>query len=254
MMKKIISFLLAALLCLTLTVAVSAETAPLSADTLLYDEADLLSNGEEAALTAKLQSYSQQYNAQLVVVTLDSMNGEDIDWFVEYLYDTAGFGYGENKDGVLLLVAMDIREYRILSNGFAADAITLDDIGYMGDNFVSYLSDGYYADAFDTFAEDCSYYLNGYINGFPFAFGANLVIALVVGFVVGLIVVLVLKGQLKSVYKQNKANSYIKAGSMQLTTQRDIFLYRNISRTKKATNNGSSGSSGGSRNVGGGKF
>lgn len=261
-MKKLISVLLIALLCLSLTVAASADEAVdgvlLSAETLLFDDADLLSDAEEAELSAKLQEYSSQYNAQLVVVTLASLNGEDIDYFVEYLYDSMGFGYGENKDGVLLLVAMDVREYRILSNGYAGDAITVDTIESMGDNFVSYLSDGYYADAFDTFAEDCAYYLDGYLNGFPFHFGATLFISLVIGFVVGLIVVLVLKGQLKSVRKQDKANNYIRSGSMQVTLHRDLFLYRDVSRVRKQTNNSSSGGSrssgGGSRSVGGGKF
>ena len=255
MKKRLLSFLLILLLCLTLPLAASVEAASLTADTLLYDEADLLSSGEEAALTAKLQNYSRLHNAQLVIVTLDTLQGEDIDWFVEYLYDTVGFGYGENHDGVLLLVSMDIREYRILSNGFAASAITMSDIDYMGDNLVYYLSDGYYADAFDAFAEDCNYYLDGYINGFPFPFGTTLVISLLIGLVVGLIVALVLKGQLKSVRRQDRAHGYIKQGSMQLTAHRDIFLYRNVTRTRKQTSNSSgSRSSGGSRNVGGGRF
>ena len=63
------------------------------------------------------------YNAQIIVATIESMGNSDIDSFVEYAYDSMGFGYGEDHDGVLLLVCMDPREYRILSNGFAASAI-----------------------------------------------------------------------------------------------------------------------------------
>ena len=85
-------------------------------------------------------------------------------------------------------------------------------------------------------------------------FSKNLIICLIIGLVIGLIVVLVLKGQLKSVHQQHLAHDYVKEGSMNLTIQRDMFLYRNVTRTKRESS-GSSGSGGGSsRNVGGGSF
>ena len=45
----------------------------------LYDEADLLTDGEEAVMTGKLESISSTYQAQLVVCTIASMDGADID-------------------------------------------------------------------------------------------------------------------------------------------------------------------------------
>ena len=219
----------------------------------LYDEADLLTDGEEAALVKKLANVSGTYNAQIVVCTIASMDGADIDRYLNYLYDTMGFGYGENHDGVLLLVCMDPREYRILSNGFAGVAIDGDDIDTMGDAFVSDLSDGNYAAAFTEFADQCAYYLDGHLNGFPFNFGKNLMISLVIGIAAGLIVAFILKGQLKTVRKQDQANVYVKQSSMNLTHQSDIYLYRTVSRTKKSSSSSSSGG-GSSRSTGGGSF
>ena len=219
----------------------------------LYDEADLLTDGEEVVLTGKLQSISSTYQAQLVVCTIASMDGADIDRYLDYLYDTMGFGYGENHDGVLLLVCMDPREYRILSNGFAGVAIDGDAIDAMGDAFVSDLSDGNYAAAFTEFADQCVYYLDGHLNGFPFNFGKNLLISLVIGIAVGLIVTFILKGQLKTVRKQDQANVYVKQGSMNLTHQSDIYLYRTVSRSKRSSSS-SSGSGGTARSRGGGSF
>ena len=221
---------------------------------LLFDEADLLTDSEEAALTQKLMDVSHSYNAQIVVATMASMDGGNIDFFVDYLYDSMGFGYGENHDGVLLLVCMDPREYRILSNGYAGVAINPDTIGKISDEIVVNLSGGDYAGAFDEFADECAYYLEGYLNGFPFKTGKNLIIALVIGIVLALIVTSALKAQLKSVRKQNQANSSVRDGSMQLTLSNDIFLYRNVTRTKKQSNNSSGSRSGGSRSVGGGSF
>lgn len=219
---------------------------------LVFDDADLLSDAEELALTEKLSGISGTYDAQIVVCTIDSMDGSDIDEFLNYLYDEMEFGYGDNHDGVLLLVCMNPREYRILSNGFAGEAIGSGDIDSIGDEIVSALSDGNYATAFDVFADQCGYYLDGYINGFPFNFGKNLLICLIIGIVAGVVVAFVLKGQLKTVRKQNQANVYVKNGSMQVTVRNDFFLYREVSRSKKESGGSSGGGS--SRSSGGGSF
>lgn len=246
MKRKLVSAILIFALIIGLALPVFAE------EYLVFDEADLLSDSEEAALSQKLADISHTYNAQILVCTVASMNGGDIDAYLEFLYDEMEFGYGERHDGVLLLVCMDPREYRILSNGFAGVAIDTGDIGKMGDVFVSDLSNGNYAVAFNKFAEQCAYYLDGHINGFPFNFGKNLLISLVIGIIAGFIVAFILKGQLKSVRQQKKANVYIKADSMQITASRDLFLYREVSRTQKASSGSSS--SGSSRSTGGGSF
>lgn len=231
----------------------SEDGEPAEDNLLVWDEAELLNETEVAQLNSKLESISKKYKAEIRVVTLSSMDGGDIDEFLEYLYDESGFGYGENHDGVLLVVCMDPREYRILSNGFAGEAITSGDIDAIGEAFKSDLSDGNYADAFDTFADKCEYYLDGHINGFPFNTGKNLLICVGIGLVVALIVTGIWKGQLKSVRKQSAANAYVKAGTMQITQSGDFFMYRNVTKTQKQSSS-SSGSSGSSRSTGGGSF
>ena len=150
---------------------------------------------------------------------------------------------------------MDPREYRILSNGDCAAAIAPADIDAIGSVIVDDLSDGNYAEAFDTFAEKCEYYLDGHLNGFPFNFGMNLMIALMIGLIAGLITAKSLKGQLKTVHQKNEAKNYIKSGSMNLQTQNDVFLYRDIRRTPKPKESTTRSSSGGSsRSTGGGSF
>ena len=231
----------------------SEDGEPAEDHLLVWDEAELLNETEVAQLNSKLESVSKKYKAEIRVVTLSSMDGGDIDEFLVYLYDESGFGYGENHDGVLLVVCMDPREYRILSNGFAGEAITSGDIDAIGEAFKSDLSDGNYADAFDTFADKCEYYLDGHINGFPFNTGKSLLICLGIGLVVALIVTGIWKGQLKSVRKQSAANAYVKAGTMQITQSGDFFMYRNVTKTQKQSSS-SSGSSGSSRSTGGGSF
>ena len=259
MKKRILSLTLALALCMMLALTVNATAytpASDSAETvgqlLVMDQAGLLTESEINTLNTKLLSISSTYNAQLVIVTVDSMEGGDIDEFINYFYDEMALGYGENRDGVLLLVSMDPRQYRILTNGMADAAIGESGIDSISDHIVSDLSEGNYAAAFISFADECAYYLDGYLNGFPFNTGGTLIAALIIGLVIGVIVALVLKGQLKSVRQQKQANVYIKNGSMQVTTRSDLFLYRQVSRTKKETS--SSSSSGSSRSVGGGSF
>ena len=227
MKRKLLIMLLVVMLCVSLTISASAES---GAD--IYDEADLLSSAEETQIAEKLSKIGEQFDAQIVIMTVPTSDGS-IDTFVEDVYDSMNMGYGENRDGVLLLVCMDSREYRILSNGYAGEAIGMDQIDAISEAIVSDLSDGDYADAFIFFADQCTYYLDGYLNGYPFNAGKNLVVALIIGVVAGVVVAFILKKQLKSVRQQKQANVYIKTGSMQITASRDLFLYREVSKTKK---------------------
>lgn len=249
-------FLYAVAACFADAPVAPAENTQSAEEYLVFDEANLLTDSEEAALTQQLKDVSHTYNAQIIVATISSMNGGDIDSYLDYFYDSMGFGYGTNHDGALLLVCMDPREYRILSNGFAGVAISNDNIDAICNIIQPDLSDGDYANAFENFAEECAYYLDGHLNGFPFNFGKTLLISLIIGSVVGLIVVSILKGQLKSVRKQNQANNYTKPGSMNVTVRNDLFLYREVHKTRKETSSssGSRGGGGSARSRGGGSF
>ena len=240
-----------------LTAAAETTEAPVPEnEQFLYDEADLLTDSEEATLVEKLKEVSCACNAQLVVVTIASMDGGDIDSYVDYLYDSMGFGYGENHDGVLLLVCMDPREYRILSNGYAGTAIGPDQIDTLCDFMETYLPNGHYTSAFHSFADQSGEFLEYYLMGSPFKVGKSLAISLIIGIIAGLIVAFILKGQLKSVRKQDQAYGYVKPGSMTVNIQYDIFLYRTVTRTKKQkrVESTSSGSGDTARSKGGGSF
>lgn len=252
MTRKLICVFLALALCAGLAVSVSA----LDNTGFVYDEANLLSDADEVALIRKLATVSDAYDAQVVVYTMNSTGGHSIDSYVDFVYDSIGFGYGPQRDGVLLLIVMDVREYRILSNGYAGVAITNSDIDRISDLIVDDLSSGDYAGAFNRFADECDYYLNGYLNGFPFDVTGSLGISLVIGLVIGLVVVLAMRSQLTSVRKQHTANVYVKDNSMKLTASRDFFLYRNVTRTKResSSSSGSSSSGGSARSKGGGSF
>ncbi len=63
-----------------------------------------------------------------------------------------------------------------------------------------------------------------------------MVICIIIGVVIGLITVLVMKSQLHSVYKQDSAQAYVTADSLNLRVSTDRFLYENTTRVPKPKN------------------
>ena len=252
MLKRLFVLILALTLCVSLAVSVSAAQMP-----RLVDAADLLYDWEEEQILERLDQVSRELQVDLVIVTMESTGGYSADDVIEAFYDEYGYGYGTNRDGVCLLVAMAERDYRILANGFGADAISMSEIYDIGDDVAYYLSDGDYADAFDTFIDRCIYEIKVEVNGVPFNFGMSLLISLVIGFVVALIATGIMAAKLRSVRSQSAAREYIKPGSMHIKRSTDLFLYRTMDRRRKPQESSSGSRShggGGGRHVGGGKF
>ena len=220
---------------------------------LLVDEADLLYTGEEEMLNKKIDEFRNIYNADIVIAFLDDTEGMEPDYYAEYYYDKGGYGIGHSRDGIFLLVAMEERDYRILSNGFCASAIDYSEIDYIGEDIAPYLSGEEYLTAAEVFIDECSYYMDIEINGVPFNAGKSLVISLVIGFICAFVATGIMKGQLKSVHCKKDADQYTKQGSMNITNSKDLYLYRTVNRVKIDNGNSSRGGSG-SRKVGGGKF
>lgn len=252
MLKRLFALILALALCVGLAVSVSAAQMP-----RLVDAADLLYDWEEEQILERLDQVSRELQVDLVIVTMESTGGYSADDVIEAFYDEYGYGYGTNRDGVCLMVAMAERDYRILASGFGADAISMSEIYDIGDDVAYYLSDGDYADAFDTFIDHCIYEIKVEVNGVPFNFGLSLLISLAIGFAVALIATGIMAAKLRSVRSQSAAREYVKPGSMKVKRSTDLFLYRTMDRRRKPQESSSGSRShggGGGRHVGGGKF
>ena len=265
-MKKIISLLLV----LMLAVCIWAPAFADSALPHLIDGAGLLSDEEFSELESELDGISEAHNADIAVVTVNSLGSKTAEQYADDYYDYNGYS---KSSGVLFLLSMGERKWHISTTGQGINVITDAGLDAMKDKFVSDLSDGYYFDAFMTFAKQTDkYYVKyetdgkGYdVDDLPrddFSIGFNLLIAVVAGFVIGFIGVSIMKGKLKTVRMQNFAGEYEIPGSMQVTGQNDVFLYANVVATPKpepsqSSGGGSSthsGSSGTSHGGGGGSF
>lgn len=257
-MKRIIALILAVAL---MTITVCAETPR------LVDNAGLLTSSEASALEELLDDYSTLYNLDIAVLTsYGTEYGMSTQDYCEYFFEN-NYGVGAELDGVILYVNMSEREWQIATSGKAITAITDYGLEYIENQMIDDLSDGYYYDAFKAFADSCAELLKIAENGEPFdvqngndyadeglvsdtrpgyPFGTNLFISLLFGFIVALIVVSSMKSQLKSVGMQRGASNYVKKGSFNITQSRDIYLYRNVTRTARPKETSSSHHSGGS--------
>ena len=79
----------------------------------IYDQADLLPPDAEAALDQRLRAFDAQTGDAVIVATVDSLQGDDIDDYAAKLYADWGIGGKERDTGVLLLVAPNEHKVRI---------------------------------------------------------------------------------------------------------------------------------------------
>ena len=225
------------------------------------DDVGLLTGPQASALTARLDEVSKKHDFDVVIALVYSLGGKDARVFAADYYENNGYGMGGDKAGVILVVATQSRDFAFVTpEGYGTYAFTDAGQEYMETFFLPHLrNDDYYkafmafADAADDFlakAEDKRPYDTGNIPSMTDAQRRSariwIVIAgLAAGAVVAFIVTGIWTAQLRSVRKQDLAHSYIRPGSMKLRVQRDVFLYKNVQRTKRQSDSGSS--SGGGR-------
>ncbi|MDP5102464.1 MAG: TPM domain-containing protein, partial [Erythrobacter sp.] len=94
-------------------VAAHAQDYPPRPDGPVYDGANILSPATEAQLDAELRAYNAQTGRAIIVATVPSLGGANIEPYATELFSTWGIG-GEKRDtGLLLLIAPNERKLRI---------------------------------------------------------------------------------------------------------------------------------------------
>lgn len=81
--------------------------------TSVYDYANVLSATEKAQLEEKLIRYSDSTSTQIVVITIESLKGEDVSQLATKWAQTWGFGQAKEDNGVVILVAKQERKIAI---------------------------------------------------------------------------------------------------------------------------------------------
>ena len=258
-MKKFISLTFAALVIFCNTICCFAV------NNRLVDAAGLLSVSQAQEIQTLLDRTSEKLQFDIAIVTEQSIGGNSPEAFADDYFDYNGYGLGANKDGCLLLVDMETRNFHISTHGYGITAITDNGIDYLKSKFVPSLSEGDYAAAFESFVSACDELVqsakDGSVYDKPLPVEANwpkrILFGVIAGVVLAFIPVSIMKSKLTSAKLQTQANNYLQSGSLNITASHDIYLYSTVSKSAKQTSSGSSthtSSSGESHGGGGGSF
>ena len=224
----------------------------------MNDSANVLTEDEDNELEDALEELSLRQSFDVVIATIESLESVDYTSMEEYaddLYDFCQFGYGADRDGVLLLVSVGDRKWHISTCGYGITAFTDAGIQYLGEQMTPDMADGDYAAAFRTFVQWSDAYIDAARSGRPYDVKnlpreplslMYLFLALGIGLVLAWVVVGVMKSRRRSVAFQENAASYVREGSMNLTNSRELFLYRDVQRTKHVEERDSDSSGGSS--------
>ena len=249
MMKRISGIFLAIFLLGIMTITSFAS------DMHIYDEVGLLSKEELLELDAKASAVSEKYGCGVyIIVVHDYQNYSAGDVFVTAteLYHGLNLGKGENREGMLLLLSMDDRDYATFFYGenveYAFDEYAQIE---MEEYFLDDLSENDWYDGFDDYISVCDEYLGLAAAGTPVreSHAYMFVIVIAGSLVIALVAVFILKASMKSVYRGGIACAYVTEDGLKLTQRSDMFLYNTQTRRRIES---SSGSGGGNRSGGGG--
>lgn len=221
---------------------------------MLRDEADVLTQSEEAALLASLERISRESGIDVAVITVSSLGGKSAQRYADDVYDYDGY----SEDGILLLISIRDREYHMSTAGEGMALFPQRRLRAIEDKMLPYLRDDRWKEAIEQYAERCDQYLLHTDAG---SIAAEIIdvpfvgMALVIGFLIALIVVFAMRSQLKTVKSAGTARAYLIRDSLMLTEKKDYFLYSTVSRIRRQQNNGGHTSSSGRSHGGrGGRF
>ncbi|MDR1620505.1 MAG: TPM domain-containing protein [Clostridiales bacterium] len=219
------------------------------------DKEGLLTLEQADTLKNQLDEISERHQFDVVVAVVSSLNGREASLYAADFFDRNGFGYGENLDGAILLIATENRDFGFAALGFGIKAFTPAEQEYLDKLFVPYLKNNQYYDAFMAYADAADAILTRTAAGLPYDEGniptlpSETVKYRLYGVGIGLLLALIIatmvtsgwKRQLISVRKENFAHAYIRENSMVLTGRRDIFLYRHVQKVQRVHNNSGGG-------------
>ena len=141
------------------------------ADTLyprLTDEADVLTDAEEAEILEKLDGISSDKQVDVVICTVPSVGEYSAMEYADNLFEDRFYGMGNDRSCILLLISMEYGDWHITTAGYGITALTDVGIDYIGEQITPMMSDGNFADAFLEYASLCERFIDMARSGNPF--------------------------------------------------------------------------------------
>ncbi len=240
---------------------------------LVTDQADVLTDDQEAELTQTAQRLTDEYGVGVYVVLLDKRDDytwtQDIEMLSEEL--RAGYALGEGpsekkaaqnehnnadwKDSVLLTVAFDCRKYDICTSGdYGTWAIPEYARESIRDTFLKDFENDNYANGVYHYMDGVERALKAAANGKPLSFkndGMGRMIGIFVPILLALIfgyaIAAGMRGSMQNTSRATTAATYIDSDQVKFTRREDRYIRTIVTRVyspKEKSSSGGSSSSG----------
>ena len=251
---------------------VAGETAesqtqePTGADmNYIFDLSDQLSYEEWAELEARASDISQRHGCGVYAAFVDDFTeyggGNDVYKTTYQLYHASELGMGAERDGIIILLSMDDRDYAMFVYGDHAE-YAFDRYGQkeLEDAFLGYFGDNDWYGGVSHYLDTCDEYLTRAEEGKPVRKNTLPMYIIVVAASCAIAggICLMLKWKMKTVHQKAEANEYVAAGGLNLTKQYDRYTHTTETRRKvhddSDSDSGTSSCSGGGGSGRSGKF
>ena len=260
--KLLISLLLAA--CLLTGLGGNALAAAEYSAVYVTDRAGLLTGNERAQLESMASGIARDYGCAPYIITLEDYRdygSGDISETAMDIYEELGLGYGREKNGILLLMSMEERDYAMVSYGeLSHSAFTDYGQEYMEECFLSRFRENDWAGGFEAYLRACTELLDLEAQGRPYDVGSapggfNFLIVLI-PLAVASVVCGIFAFQMKSARYKSEARDYLPGNGVNMRIVRDRFTHRTVMRQRINTQKSGGGTSINSRGFSGrsGKF
>ena len=262
MKKRICCFLLVFLIPLVFCVSAAAAAQTGAQLDYVTDTAGLLSENESIQLEKMAEMVSQKYGVGVYIVTLGDFrdyNAEGVYKATYTIYHDYTMGEGPNRDGIMLLLSMDDRDWAMFCYGsrceYAFNSYGQEKLEKV---FLDNFGENDWYGGFEDYVKECNVYLEKAAAGKPVRASMLIPILIVIGLslLAAAAIVAVIWQKMDNVSKKATANAYVSAG-LQLTEQSDRFTHKTTSSRKierSSSSGGSSSESGGGGSGRSGKF
>lgn len=224
----------------------------------VYDPAYLLDDAQYMELNQLAAETSEKHGCAVHFVITDdpALNLYNIQQYSEdlYLY-SPDFGYGDGKDGVMLVLGTYDRCYWLLAYGEKGNAAFTDYAkDRIADNFLDNFADNDWYGGFKDYITDCDYMLSEAAAGKPvdvyyddtYYEKSNIGVeaygfALIAGIVIALITCVVFSSQMKTAKMATGALDYVDRSGVAITNRHNLFKFSTVTRTEIKTSSSSHG-------------
>ena len=228
----------------------------------VFDISDLLTYEEWEELETRAADISNRQHCGVYFALVDDFTdyGDGSVYEVTYqLYHGSELGFGKDRDGIIVLLSMEERDYATFVYGEYAE-YAFDDFGQekLEERFLDDFGDNDWYGGISHYLDACDEFLTKAEEGKPVRSSPWPMVGVAVGvscLIAAGICIFLLRG-MKSVHQKKEADAYLTEGGLHLTQQYDQYTHTTETRTKieKSSSSSNSSESGGGGSGRSGKF